>query len=149
MRHVLVGVDFSEPSRRAMEMARSLRAKMHAAVTVVHVLEVPTDVSMGVIGRLLGAPAPPELSADSPELTQVRDNLSALVRDAFGPDSQAIAIKVVAGRPVDRLLDLAREEKADCIAVGTTGHSRMERALLGSVAERLVRASEVPVLTVH
>jgi nucleotide-binding universal stress UspA family protein len=55
--------------------------------------------------------------------------------------------KVVVGAPVAaEILELARSERADLIAMGTHGRRGLERLVLGSVADKIVRASDVPVL---
>ena len=53
------------------------------------------------------------------------------------------------GSPWEQVLGAATEVKAGLIVMGTHGRRRLERALLGSVAEKVVRMSRVPVLTVH
>jgi nucleotide-binding universal stress UspA family protein len=55
----------------------------------------------------------------------------------------------VEGPPERVILDLARSKRADLIALGTHGHRGLSHLLLGSVAERILRLAEVPVLTVR
>lgn len=57
--------------------------------------------------------------------------------------------RVVGGYPADTILDIAHQENADIIVMGTHGHTGIQRLLLGSVAEKVVRSSPVPVLTVR
>jgi nucleotide-binding universal stress UspA family protein len=56
---------------------------------------------------------------------------------------------VRSGKAWEQILEVAREVRADLIVVGSHGRKLIQRALLGSVAERVVRLSHVPVLTVH
>ena len=56
---------------------------------------------------------------------------------------------VKVGFVVDEIVNYAREQEIDLIVIGTHGHTGLQRFLLGSVAEKLVRVSECPVLTVH
>ncbi len=58
-------------------------------------------------------------------------------------------VKVVEAMPVDGILRLTRDIKADLIVMGTHGRSGLNRLMLGSVAERVLRESEIPVLTVR
>jgi nucleotide-binding universal stress UspA family protein len=58
-------------------------------------------------------------------------------------------VRLVEAMPVDGILRLTRDIKADLIVMGTHGRSGVNRLMLGSVAERLLRESEVPVLTVR
>ncbi|TVM14857.1 universal stress protein [Oceanidesulfovibrio indonesiensis] len=57
--------------------------------------------------------------------------------------------RVVGGYPAETILDIAWQEKADLIVMGTHGHTGIQRLLLGSVAEKVVRSSPVPVFTVR
>ncbi len=141
---LLVAVDFSEPSRRALELAHRLRAGLHAAVEVAYVLVDPFADRGG---------APPEsIWASEKELLAyeegVRKELAGEVERVFGPEAQAVVQHVVRGTPVTELLALAEERGSDLLLVGTTGKSGVERALLGSVSLALVRRSKVPVVTV-
>jgi len=56
---------------------------------------------------------------------------------------------VVSGNPYERILDYAEESDADLIVMGTHGRTGVDRYLLGSVTEKVVRTSDVPVLTVR
>ncbi len=144
--HLLVAVDFSEPSRRALELARALAASLDLAVDVLHVHEPVTDVRRGLVGRLAAGSAASELDANA--RARARKELSSLVGEVFGDDAPAVSLHVEAGRPAERIAGVARAIGADLIALGTTGRTGLERMLLGSVAEALVRQSSVPVLTV-
>lgn len=57
--------------------------------------------------------------------------------------------RVVGGYPADTILEIAHQENADLIVMGTHGHSGLQRLILGSVAEKVVRSSPVPVFTVR
>jgi nucleotide-binding universal stress UspA family protein len=147
-KHMLVAVDFSDASRRALETARELSVQLGAAVEVVYVHEPPTDVRHGLVARLSAPEAEPP-HADEQTLRKAKEQLDLLVRDVFTTDAGGVATEVVVGRPVERILVAAGARNADLIVVGTTGRSGIERMLLGSVAEALVRTSRVPVLTVR
>lgn len=144
---LIVAVDFSEPSRRALEMARHLSTKLELPVHVVHVHEPATDVRRGVVGRLGGGRR--DLEIDPETRRQLEGELGEHVKSVFEADAGAISLHVEVGRPVERIHARARATKADLVLVGTTGRSGIQRALMGSVAEALVRSSPVPVLTVH
>jgi nucleotide-binding universal stress UspA family protein len=71
-----------------------------------------------------------------------------LAQETGLPADRAIA-RVSMGRPVDHILTLVDEEKIDLVILGTHGRGLVGHLLIGSVAERVVRRSAVPVLTVH
>ncbi len=131
MRRILVAFDFSEPSRRALEWARMLRARLAVAVTVVHVAD---EDQPGAHERRIRA---------------LEGELRRAIGEVFGPEESAIASRVASGRASERLIELALELDADLVIAGSTGKSATERVLLGSVTEDLVRGSAVPVMIVH
>jgi len=64
-------------------------------------------------------------------------------------DSVSVETAVLSGDPYDRILDYADESGADAIVMGTHGRTGIDRYLLGSVTEKVVRTADVPVLTVR
>jgi nucleotide-binding universal stress UspA family protein len=64
-------------------------------------------------------------------------------------DDVAVETVVLDGNPYERILDYAEESDADLIVMGTHGRTGVDRYLLGSVTEKIVRTSDVPVLTVR
>lgn len=147
--HALVAVDFSDPSRRALETARDLAKNLSIGVDVVYVHEPVTDVRRGLLGRI-GKHAPPEPTDDDrATMAKAKQQLDLLVSDVFGADAAGVDTIVEIGRPGERILVTAADRGADLVVVGTTGRSGLAHMLLGSVAEHLVRNSRVPVLTRH
>jgi nucleotide-binding universal stress UspA family protein len=65
---------------------------------------------------------------------------------AAGVEAAPILLK---GNPAEKILDFAENQKVDMIVVGSTGKSGLERFMLGSVSEKVVRNSKTPVLVVH
>ena len=70
------------------------------------------------------------------------------VADAVA-DDVAVETAVLSGNPYERILDYADEEGADLVVMGTHGRTGVDRYLLGSVTEKVVRTADVPVLTVR
>lgn len=144
-RSIFVAYDFSPPSRRALEWARLLHARLHAAVTVVHVDVDPFEKS---------SLATDAASWETPEqrdrrLTWLEEELRQAVEEVFGPDEQAVRRVVVRGHPVEVVSDTALEQGADLVVVGASGKGAVDRVLLGSTTQELVRRCPLPVLTVH
>ena len=75
--------------------------------------------------------------------------LDAAASDLFPMDAQSARTRVVTGDPVDAILRIAKDLRADLICAGTTGKGGIERLLMGSVARRLVHESNLPVLLTH
>ncbi|MFW6067539.1 MAG: universal stress protein [Myxococcota bacterium] len=143
-KHLLVAYDFSEPAKRALRLAHQLRAKLHVGVDVVHVFLDPFAE--------LKHPPKDSIWANEEQmrthLAAVEDQVRKDVATVFGPESQAVTVRVIRGTPSHELLKLLDETGADLLVVGATGKGGVERALLGSVSTHLLRKSPVPVLTV-
>ncbi|HXV60502.1 MAG TPA: universal stress protein [Vicinamibacteria bacterium] len=133
---ILVPVDFSEPSKRAVSAARSLLNK-GGQLFVGHVVASPIHPSFyaGGITRLF------QLDPDLPE--RIRKNLSSWL------EGEAAEILVQEGDVPKEILDMSASKRCQLIVMGNRGLSALEHFLLGSVSERVVRHSKSPVLTVH
>lgn len=140
IRHVLVAHDFSETSQAALDYALGLAQKLGARVTVVHAYEIPSH----------GAPEVLVLATDWTEQFEVvareaLDKVIASVRKR-GLDAAPVLRKGAAWREINAA---AAEIKVDLIVIGSEGRTGLGRALLGSVAEKVVRTAPCPVLVVR
>ena len=142
---ILVAHDFSDPSNRALSFAADLADQFGATLEVVH---VHPDVYDGQSDPSLGLPWP---APDQVEryMRFLDSELERAVRGVLGPDTDKVKRSVARGEPAKRILAVASEVGADMVCLGSTGKGAVERALLGSVSQRVVRTSDVPVLTVH
>ena len=134
-RHVLVPVDFSYPSRRALSIATAL-APNTAQITAAHVMNSDWRYEM--------LENPPEIDL---ERIAAKDKLHALIGE-FDEKRKIESILVRHGPIAQAILALASEDGADLIVMGTHGRSGLSKIALGSVAEELLRISPIPVLTV-
>jgi nucleotide-binding universal stress UspA family protein len=141
---ILVAHDFSDPANRALAFAADLADRLKASLEVVH---VHPDVYDGQSDPSLGLPWP---MPDQVEryMRFLDTEVERAVRGVLG-ESDNVKTHVVRGDPAKRIVALAAELGADMICIGSTGKGAVERALLGSVSQRVLRTSEVPVLTVH
>jgi nucleotide-binding universal stress UspA family protein len=136
-KRILVATDFSETSRRAVDLAAAMARESGAEFVVVHVSELPMYGDIGY---------PVDLVTSLAEAAKVRlDELVASLREAT-PGAKGV---VRAGVPWEQILAAAAELHADVIVLGTHGRHGFAHALIGSVAERIVRLAELPVLTVR
>lgn len=136
---ILVPTDFSRSADRALTLARN--AFPAAKIKLVHVLDVR---AMAVPDLTTGGVAPVMPTAGlQREIGQ--GDLDRLTRVA----QEGEEYELVSGEPVQSILEVARTSGADLIVMGTHGREGIERFFLGSVAERVVRESPVPVLTVR
>jgi nucleotide-binding universal stress UspA family protein len=139
---ILVATDFGEVSRKAVDWAVDLANALHAALHIANVCDIPMAalpdtafVASATAGsRMLDAAQ----AAMDAEMARVRRRARVPV-DGL----------VKQGDPRDGVPHLASSCGAQLIVVGSHGRRGFARALLGSVAESIVRASEVPVIVVH
>jgi nucleotide-binding universal stress UspA family protein len=140
IRHILVPIDFEPSSLRALAVATDLALRFDARMTVLHAWDLP----------IYAYSSEPYLSTDlwgaiEEAARKQLDETLAGVRKQL-PRAEALLVR---GRPADEILSAAERLKADFIVVGTHGRSGLNHILLGSVAEKVVRGSPVPVLSVR
>jgi universal stress protein A len=141
---ILVPVDFSEPSRSALTYAAQLARAFDATIDVLHVWEVPVFVPPE-----FGMSAGPDLSLSELTRQNAERLLAAFVEDAAKRGIHVQAAHTLAGVPSMTIVDAAKAGNYDLIVIGTHGRTGLSRALIGSVAERVVRHSSCAVLTVR
>lgn len=137
---LLVPTDFSECSRRAIAVAIDLAKQYRSSLVLLHTWEVPV---YGYGGMELAA-----LDMLTPFERAARQELDVLLAEvkAQVPQTTAILTRGLAWREI---LDAIETTKPDLVVLGTHGRHGLGRALLGSVAEKVVRSSMSPVLTVR
>lgn len=142
IRHILVPTDFSDPAAAALSYARALAEEFGSHLHIFHVVPEPYVYPWGTeISTLPLA----DLMTQSEALANTR--LAELV-PSDGKPKGGLTTSSAIGTPVDRILDYIKESKIDLVVMGTHGRGAVGHLLLGSVAERMVRRSPVPVLTV-
>jgi len=139
---MLAAVDFSPPSRRAIEVAVTLAPD--ADVKLVHAFEIPFR------GLLFGGASMEQLAKKHQQ--QFQEMVEAQTREFLQTLSTPIAPRQVIAReggPEETVLTVAAETRCDLMVVGTHGRSGLGRALLGSVAEGLLARAPCDVLAVR
>jgi universal stress protein A len=144
-RSILVPVDYSVHSKASVQFAAKLAATVGAALHIVHVWDRPTYASDAVLVR-----RPGEDNVPLAELIQ--KNAEQDMNDFLGsvtlPPGVTMTHELCSGDPAGTLVHKLKQGEHDLIVVGTHGRTGLAHLLLGSVAEKLVRLSPVPVLTV-
>jgi nucleotide-binding universal stress UspA family protein len=141
---VVVGVDESDPSRRALAEAFDVAAMLHAPLTVVHMWEIDAAVGMGDLGGqgLMDWPLLEVLQS------QQRQQMDEFVEPFTRQYRNAHVNKVFQDvSPAKGLTELSRE--AQLVVVGSHGRGRIADAVLGSVSQNLIHHAECPVLVVR
>jgi universal stress protein A len=145
IQRILVPVDYSQCSRAALKVAVTLAQSFQASLDVVHVWDRPSYVSDVVMTRS-------EAVSGKSLIRMIEENaqkdLAEFLSTAGLPPGASISGRLLAGDPASALLHELKHNKCDLVVVGTHGRTGLAHVLLGSVAEKLVRLSPVPVLTV-
>jgi nucleotide-binding universal stress UspA family protein len=137
-----VPIDFSETSDAALDTALYLAEKLDAELVVMHAYELPT----AMYSTPAHVPPPPEMFEWMKSAAE--GGVKAAVEKAKARVPNTIGV-VRSGKPWREIESLAATTGADLVVMGTHGRTGVSRALLGSVAEKVVRTATVPVLTVH
>jgi nucleotide-binding universal stress UspA family protein len=140
LKTILVPIDFSEASLKALRYAVPFAEQFGAILCLVHVLEQPSFVN-----------DLPNVVLVRREEEQMRDAHRELLTLAQKEIEELVPIKpqVRAGRPFHEIVEVAKQLKAELIIIATHGHTGLKRALLGSTTELVVRHAPCPVLVVR
>jgi nucleotide-binding universal stress UspA family protein len=139
---ILVPTDFSAHARAAIRMAADLAGKYGAQVTLVHVYEpVAYTLPDGFVLHT------PNQLADL--MTRLAKQLGEEAKEAEAAGARGVEVKQLQGVPSSEIVDFAKANGYDLIVMGTHGRTGLAHALLGSVAERVVRKAPCAVLTLR
>lgn len=155
---ILVPVDFSPSSTKALNHAADMANAFAASIIVLHVIDRETGVSrirqrLREKGVTVANPAE-EAQVSSYDLeTAVTDQREQVYADlqAFLPPRLAnhpVDLRVVLGHPFERIIETAVQQNVALIILGTHGRTGLSRAVMGSIAERVARLAPCPVMMV-
>ncbi len=140
MKRILVAVDFSSHSDHALDMAIELAGKFEAKLDLLHVFDLPIPV---VNPYEIAVPPAYVKDAEESARQKLEERRAKVAQAGIETEAQ------LASAPISTAItEAASESHVDLIVVGTHGHTGLKHALLGSVAERIVRHAPCPVLTV-
>jgi len=136
-------IDFSDASRAAMEIAADLARRQGADLVLLHAYPIPGYTFPD--GSVVASPKMMQELADQAErhLEEWRAAAEGLV------GAPRVETHTAVGEPAAEIVSYARASGIDLVVVGTHGRTGLEHALMGSVAERVVRRAHCPVLTVR
>ncbi len=138
-------MDYSEGSRSALEYAAGLARRMGACLDVLHVWECMPKPPAGI--RIRTGDGESRLLTDVVHENAERE-MRAFLSGANLPDDLRIQHSIQSGEPSRRILDAAAAGEYTLIVMGTQGRGALTHFVLGSVAERVLRLSSVPVIVV-
>ncbi len=143
MKKIMIATDGSMPGRQAAEVGINLAKLAGAEVMAVYV------VDMARLAQLPGYISVPGIKERLLELMGTEgERATAEVEDMAKEAGVACCRRVAGGNPADEIIKISQELGADLLVMGSIGRSGLSKILLGSVAEKVVRHSKVPVLLV-
>ena len=138
-KHILLATDFGEAADRALDFAIELASRFDSKLTLLHASWAPPPVYAGY-AEGMHWPVDDMAKAATEEL----ETLLSKTRLRY-PKTEAMT---VSAEPWETILAVAKSRDADLIVMGTHGRRGLSRVFLGSVAEKVVRLSPIPVLTI-
>ncbi|MEP7049009.1 MAG: universal stress protein [Pseudomonadota bacterium] len=142
---ILVPIDYSDNSRVALAYAVELAESFGASLELVHVWDRPTYATDAVMVQRPG-------EAHKPISQLIQENaekdMAELLASLSLPSELKVQSRLLSGDPASTLLAELKKGVHDLVVISTHGRTGLSHLLLGSIAEKLVRLSPVPVLTV-
>jgi nucleotide-binding universal stress UspA family protein len=143
MKRILVPCDFSKPAKEAFKMAVDIASKSNGAITVLHIIYIPTLYDPNFIGESI-AFNPIFLDGMQADAAKA---FETMVRELG--NGLKVNLEITVGGIIESTKRITEEKKIDLVVMGTSGASGLKETLIGSNTEKIVRFSEVPVLAVH
>lgn len=148
IKKILIGVDNSKFADNAAQYGFDIAHKFKAKVGLVHIVEPPLVAYNNTTDPLIGTT---DLGLVDVELANAQNNASEAIVDSFikkyGGDLEVSHFSEF-GDTADGIVACSQDFGADMIVIGTHSRSGLDRLLMGSVAEHVVRHATVPVLVV-
>jgi nucleotide-binding universal stress UspA family protein len=139
-----VPIDFSETFLHALRLAVKVARQGDTHLRLVYVGTIPY-VDAGPFGATVPALL---VEANNEMAAEAKAGLDRVAREEV-PAGMPVSTEVRSGFPPEEILEEVAACHADLIVLGTHGRTGLERVLLGSVAERVIRGAKVPVLSTH
>lgn len=145
IKKILVPVDGSEGSKKALELACELGKKQGSALHILHIAQPPPGKRVLVLGA-----AAVTVEANPETLKQTgKQVVSSAEEIARGHGFDKISTSVVGGDPAARVIEYAKSKKIDMIVMGTRGLSDLSGLLMGSVSHKVSHLAPCTCVTVR
>lgn len=133
---ILLPTDGSEGAEAALEHALDLADKYDAELHIVYVADIRVDSTTDMWANMLG------------QLEEIGEEATSDIADRVEETGVEVVTEVIRGIPHKEINSYVGENDIDLITMGTHGRTGIDRLLLGSVTEKIIRTSKKPVLTV-
>jgi len=139
---ILFATDFSESSDYAFTYAHALAKKFNARLLIVHVINEPVDLRGFYVPHISFEKLEEEIEEGAQKMME--KFCRTYIRDYDNYETF-----IVPGIPYDEIIKKGVESDADLIILGTHGRTGLDHVLFGSTAEKIVRKSPLPVMTIR
>jgi len=150
MKKVLIALDYDPTAQKVAEAGYGLARSMKADITLLHVISDPVYYSAVEYSPVMGFTGYMEMgqlqSVSTEKLKEASVKYLEKIRSHLGDDS--IEIKVEEGDYADSILRAAKNVKADMIVLGSHSRKWLENILMGSVAEKVLHHTKIPLFVV-
>ncbi len=141
MNKIVVPVDLEKNTQKLVDFAIYMAKKFNAELNLIHVTEFYSTEAM-----LLGNPSLGNINAQ--RMSKAEETMEHLLAENTKKYNK-IKGSVLKGEVVDTIVSFAETEQAEMVIIGTHGAKGLEKILLGSVAERVVKRVHCPTLTMN
>ena len=141
MKKILVPIDFSKTSEYAAKMAAKIAKKTSASITLIHLIELPSEIVDIYYGSRFSIPE------SMLYLRKIKEKILKFKNNFFTEDMK-VDYFIKLNNPFDGIRKYADKIDADLIIMGSKGHSKFEEIIIGSNTEKIVRTSKIPVIVV-
>lgn len=142
VQNILFPMELSDLSAKIAPWAELMARRFDAEIHALHVIPDP-----GYWGVAYGI-NPSHLDDEPALIRKAEDKMEDFCRSQFNEDIK-MTVRTVVGDPSEEILRYVDENPVSMVVLGTHGRRGLEKAVFGSVADRVVKASPVPVLSVH
>jgi nucleotide-binding universal stress UspA family protein len=151
MKKILIGIDNSKFAEYAAAYGFNLAHQLNAEVGLIHVIEPVVAAPVASVDSSIGMPFDNTQDMILPELYHIQDEQARIIMSAAikkaGKDIKVTPFTEY-GSTGDGILECSKAFNADLIVIGTHSRTGLDRFLMGSIAEHVVRHAEIPVLVV-
>ena len=143
IKKILCAVDLSEHSKTVAEYAIMLAKGMNAEITILYT--APS------LSQYVGFHVPPSSIENfvGEIVTGAEQSMNEFIAEVFAHADVKVQGKILSGYAAQEILRYANTSEMDIIVMGTHGRTGIDKMLFGSVAEKVVKAAEIPVMTIR
>lgn len=139
---ILFSIDFASQFETLVPWVATFAKKFDAAVYVLFVAQDLSNFSTFFVPHV-------NIQSFQEEAVASAKKKMAIAVHQFLKDLPKVETRVEVGSPAEKILELANKEKVDLIIMGAHGRKGLDRAIFGSVADKVVAGAPCPVLTIH